>query len=336
MEAGMIKAIETVYNGYRFRSRLEARWAVFFDAMGIKWEYEIEGFELGNGERYLPDFWLPELACFVEIKPDAGLTEEVEAVMRHMSDSFPIICFQGMPSPSWNGDVFCGDMTDSSGGAYHGRVGFAWCDACERFVLSFSDDDTRLLRGDRTLWPTATIAGLPWKELCPWQHRERHAVGPLLPHVETAKSARFEFGENGHKPVPRRKGKKNRPQLFPVLPDELIDRVIADAPYVVPPCKPIERVPWKPWHTRGLDWPAVLEAIGKESRTIKGMLEIGADPIAFDGGKILLGCLYPFFKERLEDRKTLALMERVASTVVGNPCQIQCAMRPDVQTGLGA
>jgi len=39
-----IKAIETVYNGYKFRSRLEARWAVFFDALGIEYEYEKEGF----------------------------------------------------------------------------------------------------------------------------------------------------------------------------------------------------------------------------------------------------------------------------------------------------
>jgi len=55
---GEIKAIETVYNGYRFRSRLEARWAVFFDALGVKYEYEPEGFELPSGERYLPDFRL--------------------------------------------------------------------------------------------------------------------------------------------------------------------------------------------------------------------------------------------------------------------------------------
>lgn len=33
-----IKPIETKYKGYRFRSRLEARWAVFFDALGISWE----------------------------------------------------------------------------------------------------------------------------------------------------------------------------------------------------------------------------------------------------------------------------------------------------------
>ncbi len=51
-----IKPIETIYNGYRFRSRLEARWAVFFDALGVKYEYEPEGFNLGDGLYYLPDF----------------------------------------------------------------------------------------------------------------------------------------------------------------------------------------------------------------------------------------------------------------------------------------
>lgn len=53
-----MKAIETVYNGYRFRSRLEARWAVFFDELGLDWEYEPEGFDLGDGVYYLPDFLL--------------------------------------------------------------------------------------------------------------------------------------------------------------------------------------------------------------------------------------------------------------------------------------
>ena len=53
---GEIRSIETEYNGYRFRSRLEARWAVFFDALGVDYEYEPEGFELPSGKRYLPDF----------------------------------------------------------------------------------------------------------------------------------------------------------------------------------------------------------------------------------------------------------------------------------------
>jgi hypothetical protein len=63
-----IKAIETVYKGYRMRSRLEARWAVFFDSLGIEWEYEAEGYEMDK-EKYLPDFWLPEHNMFIEIKP---------------------------------------------------------------------------------------------------------------------------------------------------------------------------------------------------------------------------------------------------------------------------
>ncbi len=55
-----IKPIETLYAGIRFRSRLEARWAVLFDKLSIKWFYEYEGFETPTG-KYLPDFWLPEI-----------------------------------------------------------------------------------------------------------------------------------------------------------------------------------------------------------------------------------------------------------------------------------
>ena len=55
-----IKPIETEYKGYRFRSRLEARWAVFFDTLDVKWEYEPQGWQLADGTRYLPDFWLPD------------------------------------------------------------------------------------------------------------------------------------------------------------------------------------------------------------------------------------------------------------------------------------
>ena len=51
----MIKPIETQYDGYFFRSRLEARWAVFFKSLGVPYEYEPEGFRR-NGVWYLPDF----------------------------------------------------------------------------------------------------------------------------------------------------------------------------------------------------------------------------------------------------------------------------------------
>lgn len=77
-----IKPIETVYNGYRFRSRLEARWAVFFDAAGIEYQYEPEGFQVYLGDetvRYLPDFYLPGLSTYAEVKPNyEKLMEESE------------------------------------------------------------------------------------------------------------------------------------------------------------------------------------------------------------------------------------------------------------------
>jgi hypothetical protein len=63
-----IKPIETKYKGYKFRSRLEARWAVFFDAVGIEWEYETEGYQFDDGTKYLPDFYLPESKQFFEVK----------------------------------------------------------------------------------------------------------------------------------------------------------------------------------------------------------------------------------------------------------------------------
>ena len=77
---GQIKAIETVYNGYRFRSRLEARWAVFFDAAGIKYEYEPEGFDLSGGVKYLPDFYLPSVERWIEIKGSPLTDSEMEKV----------------------------------------------------------------------------------------------------------------------------------------------------------------------------------------------------------------------------------------------------------------
>lgn len=64
-----IKAIETKYDGYRFRSRLEARWAVFFNELNIDYEYEPEGYKLNDGTLYLPDFYLPKFKIYAEVKP---------------------------------------------------------------------------------------------------------------------------------------------------------------------------------------------------------------------------------------------------------------------------
>lgn len=75
----MIKAINTEYKGFLFRSRLEARYAIFLDYLGIEWQYEIEGFVLSNGVWYLPDFYCPTFngGMWIEVKP-ACLNKEDE------------------------------------------------------------------------------------------------------------------------------------------------------------------------------------------------------------------------------------------------------------------
>lgn len=86
-----LKPIETRYKGYRFRSRLEARWAVFFDALGLKWEYEPEGFELPNGVRYLPDFRVTSpqgVVSWYEIKaPGKAADSKMDALEASMAPS---------------------------------------------------------------------------------------------------------------------------------------------------------------------------------------------------------------------------------------------------------
>lgn len=62
-----MKAIETEYRGIKYRSRTEARWAVYLDELRVAYSYEPEGFDLG-GEWYLPDFWLPNPGVWLEIK----------------------------------------------------------------------------------------------------------------------------------------------------------------------------------------------------------------------------------------------------------------------------
>lgn len=52
----------------QFRSTLEASWAVNLDALNIAWSYEPIALELPGGDRYLPDFWLPTIRTWLEVK----------------------------------------------------------------------------------------------------------------------------------------------------------------------------------------------------------------------------------------------------------------------------
>jgi len=92
-----IQPIETVYNGYRFRSRLEARWAVFFDAMGFDWTYEKEGFHLGD-IYYLPDFWIEDVKYWAEVKSEKFTSNEKrKCELLVLGSKRPCLLLNGIP-----------------------------------------------------------------------------------------------------------------------------------------------------------------------------------------------------------------------------------------------
>lgn len=190
----MIKAIETRYNGYRFRSRLEARWAVFFDALGVKWEYEKEGYDLGEWGWYLPDFWLPEPhECFVEIKAHRNLSAREIAMATGLSDLYPTVVMCGVPeTPSYHGpcDFLTFDCSNTRDEWYRGSFGRSFpkflgpvpsvVDA--RYYCWHERTDGSLI-----LWPAPAFELHPVK---------KHFDTPRLRNAyEQARAARFEHGE---------------------------------------------------------------------------------------------------------------------------------------------
>lgn len=151
-----IKAIETSYNGYLFRSRLEARWAVFFDSLGVAWEYEKEGYELSTGKRYLPDFWLPDENIWVEVKgkmPDDEYLKMLETFSSASGQALLLVI--GMPGAT--DSVFWGfDSTDSSAGSYYAND-VSITDASDG-RLQFSSLSDRRLSYRRTVFADESFA----------------------------------------------------------------------------------------------------------------------------------------------------------------------------------
>lgn len=104
--ADKIAAIETEYAGCRFRSRLEARWAVAFDDLGVRWEYEPEGLDL-DGIRYLPDFFLPDLhgGVYAEVKGQMDLAG-MRKVLALVRASRGVLVLGNIPRPDTCGPHF--------------------------------------------------------------------------------------------------------------------------------------------------------------------------------------------------------------------------------------
>ena len=222
----MIKPIETYYNGYRFRSRLEARWAVFFDALDMKYKYEPEGFDLGDGEYYLPDFYLDDFELFIEIKPfdrsmvryvgDNNEWERKCARFRDSTGKAILLCY-GDPSEANYHRFFGWDFTESSGGTSEYRALFI--DFGEvKLLLNDDRPDREIFISDKYRENENVISSIKlllnnsryfswyvWGEAHDeqWQQGMKVTDDTRIANAQlTARQARFEHGE---KPITTRR-----------------------------------------------------------------------------------------------------------------------------------
>lgn len=190
-----IKPIETWYAGCRFRSRLEARFAVFFDAVGARWEYEPQGFVV-DGRPYLPDFLLPDCGTWVEVK---GCEEDLDQkLMRDAAALLPERKGRGEQGPRL---LLLGSIPEPTDEGDWGWLGLTPLDVGDGEFEVFGD-----------WWGFGSYG----RNLRPWHLHNTSAATPdqcvgvdwLTPALDTyeagvpdayraARSARFEHGERG-------------------------------------------------------------------------------------------------------------------------------------------
>lgn len=146
-----MKAIPTMYRGVQFRSRLEARWAAFFDRIGLQWEFEPEGYETSAG-RYLPDFWLPSIylrgarvGLYFEVKPSRPAEMEAIKVMALVCGSDKAVLVPAQ-SPNGRTDELLLEYTPEQtpygvGCATDEGLTFARCTNCGQVNVNFHSSD---------------------------------------------------------------------------------------------------------------------------------------------------------------------------------------------------
>ena len=196
-----MRSIETEYAGRRFRSRLEARWAVFLDVCHADWEYEPQGYVLDDGTRYLPDFQVRGVrfrradgmdVTDIAIEVKGVMDPASEAKVKAYAEERPILVLGGLPhGPNYAANLSYGLEGDGAVALLEpsGR----------RFVVPGVDDDGRFALFDAG-WPA--LAYLESK--------------PTRDAYAKAAMARFEFGQTPEPPVDETMGEGEPSAAEPV------------------------------------------------------------------------------------------------------------------------
>lgn len=178
-----IRAIETVFDGHKFRSRLEARWALFFKVLSIEYHYEPEGFELGGGCRYLPDFHLPTLGVYAEVKPRFPLSraEWRKLILFAVDGGMPLLLIVGAPGRH--------EMLMLDRGAAD-----SWASMEESFNEGGDEEADLCLQDDLREWANVDIGALPIPRSYSLVYRTLPPIasGALVSARNAGAQARFE------------------------------------------------------------------------------------------------------------------------------------------------
>jgi hypothetical protein len=176
--------------------------------LGVPFEYEKEGFVLDDDTHYLPDFWLPTLKMYLEVKGELVLVErempedsglflrqheklyscpELDLMRRFRSSQpWPVALSAGQPADHriW---FFGWDMSCSSAGEYEDRNA-VWCYSRGQVTLKVN-----ITSHDREIYSD-----------CLYGHVLKHftdardhgyVLEPIDNALRLARQARFEHGE---------------------------------------------------------------------------------------------------------------------------------------------
>jgi hypothetical protein len=170
------QVIETLFEGTLFRSRMEARWAVFMHAAQIPYVYEPEGFYLDDGISYLPDFWIPCIESYLEIKPAYPTDKEKEKGSRLVGfTKHNLYFFFETPENPWTSSSYqtsdsalvCGwsPGDDDYPPTPWWDMGYDWCECphCHAIGIEYQGRADRIKcpcpkTGDRGVWDSPRLA----------------------------------------------------------------------------------------------------------------------------------------------------------------------------------
>lgn len=183
-------SIDTEYGGFRFRSRIEARWAIFFDAVGVKWGYEIKDFAFNDGVRYLPDYRLYNVLTRPSIVKDIWGEIKLE-LNNHDLKKIEDLFFSGdavlVFGNILNGETFDEITNDARSQYYQNQVFFNY------YTI---DGDNYALTPCAQIGGGLTLVGGDYE----YDENEKIDKEKTVKAYCIARQARFEFGE-----TPKRK-----------------------------------------------------------------------------------------------------------------------------------